>query len=109
MNEYLLSGSAFGLTFILLIIAMALFVWLTLSSKGIRSFQFQISLFIVIWIAGEMAGLLHEVGSVSSIVSLEAGLYIHVGAMALFAAMLWTRFYLARKVGKTLADSIRED
>lgn len=108
MSDYLLSGSAVGLTFVLLIIAMGLFVWLTLRSKGIRSFQFQLSLFIVIWILGEIAGLLQGVGAVNLIASVETGLYIHVTAMALFAVMLWTRFYLARKAGKTLADSIQE-
>jgi chromate transport protein ChrA len=37
-------------TIILLLASLSIFVWLAARSKDIRSFQFQISIFIIIWI-----------------------------------------------------------
>jgi len=100
--------SLFGsLTLVLLVIALGIFAWLTARSKDIKSFQFQISLFIVIWIIGEMVDLLQEEGIVSLFPLQEMGHYIHVLAMGLFSVMIWTRFYLSKKSGKKMADSLQ--
>lgn len=99
-----------GLTLILLVIALGIFVWLTVKSKNIKSFQFQISLFIVIWIVGEVADLLQgrQIGILLPPYSQETGLYIHVLAMGLFSAMLWIRFYRSMKTGKKIEGSMHE-
>ena len=47
-------------TIILLLAALGIFVWLAAKSKDIRSFQFQISIFIIIWVLGQAAGSLQE-------------------------------------------------
>jgi len=39
-------------TIVLLLAALSIFVWLAGRSKDVRSFQFQISIFIIIWVLG---------------------------------------------------------
>jgi len=41
-------------TLILLFAALGVFIYLAVIARNIRSFQFQISIFIVIWISGEL-------------------------------------------------------
>lgn len=101
--------SAFGsLTFVLLVIALGIFVWLTARSRNIRSFQFQISIFILIWIIGEFIDLLGEEGVIELFSNSELGMYVHVLAMAIFSSMIWIRFYISEKTGKKLSDTLRE-
>jgi len=103
------SSSSFGdLTLILLVIALGIFVWLTARSRNIKSFQFQISMFILIWIIGEIVDLLGEEGVVDLFSTSEIGIYVHVLAMAMFSAMLWIRFYLSEKSGKRISDTLQE-
>ena len=53
-----------SITIILLLGALGIFVWLAARFKNIRSFQFQLSIFIIIWILGDMVGILHDNGIV---------------------------------------------
>ncbi len=109
MTEAVLFSSYFGnLTLVLLVIALGIFVWLTARSRNIKTFQFQISIFIIIWIIGEIVDLLGEEGVVELFSTSEIGIYIHVFAMAMFSAMLWIRFYLSEKSGKRIADTLQE-
>ncbi|AIF82799.1 hypothetical protein NTE_00719 [Candidatus Nitrososphaera evergladensis SR1] len=101
-----------NITLILLVVALGIFGWLTARAKDIKGFQFQIFLFIVIWIVGEIADLMQE--QMSGWIPLfshyhEIGMYIHVLAMALLSAMLWTRFYLSRRSGKMIEDDSLHD
>ena len=102
------STSLGNLTLVLLVIALEIFVWLTARLRNIKSFQFQISMFILIWIAGEIVDLLGEEGVVELFSSGEIGIYVHVFAMAMFSAMLWIRFYLSEKSGKKISDTLQE-
>ena len=109
MTEAVLFSSYFGnLTLVLLVIALGIFVWLTARSRNIKTFQFQISIFIIIWITGEIVDLLGEEGVVDLFSTSEIGIYVHVFAMAMFSAMLWIRFYLSEKSGKRIADTLQE-
>jgi uncharacterized membrane protein SirB2 len=108
MIEDLLFISLDNLTLVLLVIALGIFVWLTARSRNIKSFQFQISMFILIWITGEIVDLLGEEGVVELFSTSEKGMYVHVLAMAMFSAMLWIRFYLSQKSGKRIADALQE-
>jgi bacteriorhodopsin len=92
----------------LLLIALGIFAWLTTRSRNIKSFQFQISIFILIWMIGEIVDLLGEEGVVELFSTSEIGVYVHVLAMAMFSAMLWMRFYLSEKSGKRIADALQE-
>jgi uncharacterized membrane protein SirB2 len=101
--------SSFGsLTLILLVIALGIFVWLTARSRNIKSFQFQISMFILIWVIAEIIDLLGEEGVIELFSTSDIGMYVHVLAMAMFSAMIWIRFYLSEKSGKRMADALQE-
>ena len=101
--------SSFGsLTLILLVIALGIFVWLTARSRNIKSFQFQISVFILIWVIAEIIDLLGEEGVIELFSTSDIGMYVHVLAMAMFSAMIWIRFYLSEKSGKRMADALQE-
>ncbi len=97
-----------NLTLVLLLIALGIFAWLATRSRNIKSFQFQISIFILIWITGEIVDLLGEEGVVKLFSTSEIGVYVHVLAMAMFSAMLWIRFYLSERSGKRIADALQE-
>ena len=47
-------------TIVLLLVTFSIFVWLAAQSKNIRSFQFQISIFIIIWVLGGIAYILQD-------------------------------------------------
>ena len=104
----LFSWSFGNLTLVLLLIALGVFAGLTTRSRNIKSFQFQISIFILIWITGEIVDLLGEERVVDLFSINEIGVYVHVLAMAMFSAMLWIRFYLSERSGKRIADALQE-
>jgi hypothetical protein len=85
-------------TIILLLIALGIFVWLAAKSKDIRGFQFQISIFIIIWVLGQVAGSLQD----NRIIVLspfqgDIGLEIHVVSLVFFSIMVWLRFYFSQR------------
>jgi hypothetical protein len=85
-------------TIILLLAALGIFVWLAAKSKDIRSFQFQISIFIIIWILGQVAGSLQDNGTiVLSPFQGDIGLEIHVVSLVFFSIMVWLRFYFSQR------------
>ncbi len=108
MTEDVIFSSFGSLTLVLLVISFGIFAWLTAKSRKIKTFQFQISLFIVIWIIGEIIDLLGEEEAIHLFSTGEIGMYAHVLAMTMFSAMLWIRFYLSEKSGKEMADTLQE-
>ncbi|MGB8936894.1 MAG: hypothetical protein WCC17_17530 [Candidatus Nitrosopolaris sp.] len=85
-------------TITLLLAALGIFVWLAAKSKDIRGFQFQISIFIIIWVLGEVAGSLQDNGMiVLSPLQGDIGLEIHVVSLVFFSIMLWLRFYYSQR------------
>ena len=103
---------ASGLTTILLFIALIIFMWLAVRSRGITTFQFQISIFIVIWILGEIIGVLQEYQMV--ILSPffnwlpDISLQIHLSSMIFLSVMLWIRFYHLERRQKKLIDDLSD-
>ena len=96
-----------NITIILLLIALGIFVWQAARSKSIRSFQFQISIFLVVWILGEIVGNLEDNGIiVFPALQGNIGLEIHVVSMVLFSLMLWLRFYYSEKSGKKMIEDV---
>ncbi|MFL6370229.1 MAG: hypothetical protein ACJ72F_05295 [Nitrososphaeraceae archaeon] len=109
MTQEILSPIPFeNLTLLLLVVALGIFVWLTARSRTIKSFQFQISVFIMIWIIGEIVDLVGEEGGMELISNSDIGGYVHVLAMAMFSAMLWIRFYSSKRMGRKMADAFQE-
>jgi hypothetical protein len=51
-------------TIILLLAALSVFVWLATLSKDIRSFRFQILVFIIFWVVGGIAYILQNSGTI---------------------------------------------
>jgi hypothetical protein len=98
-----------SITTMLLLIALGMFVWLAMLSKNIKTFQFQISIFIIIWISGEIAGILQDSGIiVLSPVQGDIGLEIHVVSMVFFSMMLWLRYYYSERSGKKMIEDITD-
>jgi len=92
-------------TIYLLVISLGLFSWSALSSRNIRKFQFQMSIFVLIWIAGEIVRVLHEEGIFTIFGRSEVGMILHTIAMLFFSLMLWIRFYYAKKSGKMMIET----
>ncbi|HEU4821946.1 MAG TPA: hypothetical protein VFS97_00835 [Nitrososphaeraceae archaeon] len=103
---------ASGLTLVLLFVALSLFIWLAVRSRGITTFQFQISVFIIIWIIGEIIGVLQAYQTIilsPFYTSLpDISLQIHVLAMTFLSVMLWLRFYYSERRQKRLIDDISD-
>jgi hypothetical protein len=94
---------------LLLLVALGIFVWLAVRSRNIRSFQFQISIFIIIWILGEITGILQDNGIiVLSALHGDVGLEIHVISMVFFSMMLWLRFYYSKRSGKKMIEDVAD-
>jgi len=96
-----------NVTLILLLGALSIFVWLAARSKEIRSFQFQISIFIVIWILGQVVGILQDSGIIVLPPTLdEIGLEIHVVSLVFLSIMMWVRFYYSERSGKRIVEDL---
>lgn len=95
--------SAGYVTLVLSIIPLVIFICLAIRSKNVRAFQFQISLFIAIYILGEIIETNRI--AVFSILPPDIGPQIHVGSAVFFTIMVWFRFYYAVKSGKKMIES----
>jgi hypothetical protein len=94
-----------SVTVILLLAALSIFVWLAARSKDIRSFQFQISIFIIIWVLGQVTAILQGSGIiVLSPLQGDIGLEIHVASLVFLSIMLWVRFYYSERSGKRIIE-----
>jgi hypothetical protein len=91
------------LTLILSLIPLIIFIWLAVKSKNIRAFQFQISVFIAVYIIGEI--IENTKIAAFSILPPDIGSQIHVGSAIFFTIMVWFRFYYAEKSGKKMIES----
>jgi hypothetical protein len=101
-NSYLLNSIG-DITFTLSLISLIIFVWLAIRSKSIKSFQFQISLFIAVYILGQI--IENNRILVFSSFPPHIGQQIHVGSAIFFTIMIWIRFYNAEKRGKKMIES----
>src|SRR5215469_7675335 len=81
-------------TIILHLAALGIFV----CSQIQRHYQFQISMFIIIWVLGQAAGSLQDNGTiVLSPFQGDIGLEIHVVSLVFFCCMVWLRFYFSQR------------
>ena len=97
-----------SITIMLLLGALGIFVWLAARSKNIRSFQFQLSIFIIIWIVGDMVSILHDNGIVGfSALQSGLGAGIHVLSMVFFSMMLWLRYYYSERSSKKIIEDLQ--
>src|SRR5215212_4623453 len=101
ISDFLHSTS--DITFILSLIPLVIFIWLAIRSKNIKSFQFQISIFITVYILGEI--IENNRIAIFSILPPDIGSQIHIGSAIFFTIMVWFRFYYADKRGKKMVES----
>jgi hypothetical protein len=90
-------------TLILSLIPLTVFIWLAVKSKNIRAFQFQISIFIAVYIIGEI--IENTKIAALSILPPDIGSQIHVGSAIFFTILVWFRFYYADRSGKKMIES----
>jgi len=96
------------ITLILLLVAVGIFGSLAIKSKSVKSFQFQISIVLIIWIAGEVVDFSGEMELLQLGNFEELPSVIHMAAMILISIVFWLRFYFAKRSGKRLADDLYE-
>jgi DMSO/TMAO reductase YedYZ heme-binding membrane subunit len=103
--EYILNYTQ-NLTLPLLLVSLGIFLWIVLKSRSVKTFQSQMSIFIIIWIIGEIANTLQENGWLFLSQNLEnLGLQIHVISMIFFSIMIWLRFSYFQKSQHRLVDN----
>jgi len=87
------------ITSILFLVSLAFFVLLSIKS----TFQFQISLFIGLYVLGEII----EIKELAAFLSIpeSLGSQIHVGATIFLTFIIWIRFYYSEKGIKNLVDN----
>jgi len=97
-----------SITIILLLGALGIFGWMAARSKNIRSFQFQLSIFIIIWIVGDLVSILHDNAIVGfSTLQNDLGSGIHVVSMVFFSMMLWLRYYYSERSNKKMIEDLQ--
>ena len=91
------------ITSILFLVSLAFFVLLAIKSKSIGTFQFQISLFIGLYVLGEII----EIKELATFLSIpeSLGSQIHVGAIIFLTSIIWIRLYYSEKSIKNLVDT----
>src|SRR5919108_1125404 len=104
INSGFLFSMGGGLTLIILFMTLAIFGWFAIRYRNIRSFEFQISLFIVVYIIGEILEV-YEFPSLSTSFP-YIGSQIHLAAAVFLATILWLRLYSVRKSGRKTIDKI---
>jgi len=92
----------------LLVTALVIFGWLAIKSRNVRRFEFQISVFILVWILGEVVNVSQKIGLVKFYDLGAAGLQIHLMSMAFISAMLWLRLYFSKKGGKKIVEEVAD-
>jgi hypothetical protein len=91
-----------GLTLIILSITLAIFGSLALRYRNIRSFESQMSIFIILYIVVE---ILEDYKIPFSILP-YIGSQIHIVSAMFLAIILWLRLYIVRKTGRKMIDNL---
>jgi hypothetical protein len=95
---------ASSLTLIILFASLAIFGWLTIRYRHFKNFEFQIFVFIIIYIVGEILEN-YKIPSLSASLP-YLGSQLHLIAAAFLAMILWIRLYYARSSGQRTVDKL---
>ena len=97
-----------NITSLLILIPLIIFIWLAIKSKNIKSFQFQLMVFILMYLVGQI--IENNGDSIFfSVLPKDFGSQIHVIAAAFFTIMIIFRFYYANPRKKKMIDNDREE
>ena len=80
-------------TLIGVLLAAAIFARLAIKAKSTGSFRFQLSVFILIWVAAEIPHIAESIGLISVGSFDEFGLALHMTSMAAFAIFVGLKSY----------------
>ena len=107
MTELLVSIFT-NITILLLLGAFGVFGILALQHKKIKSFQFQMSVILLILIVSEIIDAFFDFNYIQNHFLEYLGSIIHVISMAGIALIFWGRFVHAKKIQKSLVDEIQK-
>ena len=93
-----------NLTLIILFASLAIFGMLAIRYRNIKNFEFQIFVFIIIYIVGEILEN-YKIPSLSASLP-HLGSQLHLIAAAFLAMILWIRLYYARSSGQRTVDKL---
>jgi len=93
-----------NLTLIILFASLAIFGMLTIRYRNIKNFEFQVFVFIVIYIVGEILEN-YKIPSLSASLP-HLGSQLHLIAAAFLAMILWIRLYYALSSGRKTIDKL---
>ena len=97
-----------NITSLIILIPLIIFIWLTIKSKNIKRFQFQLMVFILMYFVGQV--IENNGNSVFfSMLPKDFGSQIHVIAAAFFTIMILFRFYYANPRKKKMIDNYKDD
>jgi hypothetical protein len=97
-----------NITSLLILIPLIIFIWLAIKSKNIKSFQFQLMVFILMYLVGQI--IENNGDSIFfSVLPKDFGSQIHVIAAAFFTIMILFRFYYANPRKKKMIDNPRDN
>jgi hypothetical protein len=92
------------ITLVLSLVPLVIFASLAIKSKSIKSFQSQISVFVAVYIVGEILESNNGIAIFSKLPP-DIGSQLHVIAAIFFTIMLWFRFYYAESSGKKMIEN----
>ncbi len=108
MNTEIFFYSMYDIDIALLCIATGIFIYLAIQSKTIKSFQFQISVFVTAWTAIELIDELSIKGLVNLGIFEHVGLQIHL-ATTIFLSLIFLMRYYKSKPQRRLADKFKDE
>ena len=97
-----------NITTILSLVPLIIFGWLAIKSKSIKSFQFQILVFISLYFIGQIIENNNNRIAIFSMLPPDAGSQIHVIAAVFFTVMILFRFYYAEPRKKKIIDDTKD-
>jgi hypothetical protein len=98
INGFLFSMS--GLTLIILFMVLAVFGWLAIRYRNIRRFEFQMSIFIMVYVLGEILED-YKIPTLPYI-----GSQIHIVSAVFLATIVWLRLYFVKNSGRKMIDKL---
>jgi SNF family Na+-dependent transporter len=97
-----------SVTSLIILIPLIIFIWLTIKSKDIKRFQFQLMIFILMYFIGQIIENNNN-DIFFSILPKDFGSQIHVIAAAFFTIMILFRFYYASPRKKKMIDDYKDN
>ncbi len=97
-----------NVTFLLLLVALVVFGVLAAQQKRVKSFQFQMSIVLIMLIISEVIDVLFDFNYIESSFLEHLGSIIHVSAMTGIALIFWGRYVYSKKAQKSLVDEIQK-